>query len=193
MPKWHDLGWHVLPARYVRCQWALLSWTTEKLKHLCRGAADLIFWNRQLMPSGRHAVTYKNTDITLHVTYIYIYIYILCVCLYIISFYQYWNTKRRSISYIYIYIYTHTLTIAIENPSFSVFMREGAAFSHFVVDRRYDEQFFLYLSLCVEGPFRFAPYYLYSYWFHSDFAMCGRTSGERWLCVSVLSCMLLNL
>ena len=33
------------------------SWTTEKLKCLCRGAAELMIWNRQLMLSGSHAVT----------------------------------------------------------------------------------------------------------------------------------------
>ena len=24
MSRWHDLGWHVLPARHVRCEWALV-------------------------------------------------------------------------------------------------------------------------------------------------------------------------
>ena len=66
MSRWLDLDRHVLPVRHVRCEWARLWWTKEKLKYLCQGAAEIMIWNGHLMKNGHYPscnITNDRSDV----------------------------------------------------------------------------------------------------------------------------------
>ena len=67
MSRWHDLGRHVLPARHVRCEWALVADNGKTKMSLSRSSRTNILKspaNAIWRPYGH----YWNMDITLHVT-----------------------------------------------------------------------------------------------------------------------------